>query len=283
MAGTNLYSFHTWSGGWYGGTMFSGFGLALATTTPILQFRTTNLYGVRWNAPYAAAINETSTFRAMTWGFDLNMLDAAHRQQLLGDALQALGLSRNQAPVAVCQNVTLNADAQCQASGTIDNGSYDPDGANDIDSISLAPAGPFALGGTLATLTITDQAAATDSCSATVTVVDVTAPTIDCNAPATITPPGAPLSYTATTQDNCSATVNATSASCWFVNGAGKVIDKTKSCGVTVSGASVTIPKSNGVGTTIEWTVVATDSSGNVTQETCSVVVAIPGKAKGNK
>lgn len=118
IAGAAVYNLNTWAGGWYGGTMFTGFGILQPTVSAILKFRTTNLYGVRPNAPYAAAINETST----------------------------------------------------------------------------SPSGPYGLGSTSVTLTITDKAGASASCSSTVTVVDVTPPTVTCNAPATITPPQTPLS-----------------------------------------------------------------------------------------
>ncbi len=41
---------------------------------------------------------------------------------------------------------------------------------------------------------------------------------------------------------------------------------------------TVSIDDVGGVGTTINWTVEATDGSGNPASETCSVVVANPGK-----
>ena len=58
----------------------------------------------------------------------------------------------------------------------------------------------------------------------------------------------------------------------------GKRIDKTGSCEVAIAGDTITILDSGGVADHIEWTVVATDDSGNVTQETCEVIVANPGK-----
>ncbi|HSR69874.1 MAG TPA: immunoglobulin-like domain-containing protein [Acidobacteriota bacterium] len=85
----------------------------------------------------------------------------------------------NSPPVAVCQDVMKSADAMCQASvsaAEVDNGSSDPDG--DPIDLSLSPSGPFALGGTPVTLTVTDDSDASDMCSATVTVVDDTAPVI---------------------------------------------------------------------------------------------------------
>ncbi len=73
----------------------------------------------------------------------------------------------NQAPIAICQDITLEADANCQGTGTIDNGSNDPDG--DPVTITLSPAGPYAFGTTSVTLTI-DDGTETAECTATVTV-----------------------------------------------------------------------------------------------------------------
>ena len=87
----------------------------------------------------------------------------------------------NQPPVANCKNVTVYADATCKASGSdtdVDNGSTDPDGAADIASVAQSPSAPYGLGVNNVTLTITDQAGASDQCNATVTVVDRTSPTI---------------------------------------------------------------------------------------------------------
>lgn len=82
----------------------------------------------------------------------------------------------NQAPVAVCQDVTVVADETCQAPASIDAGSSDPDGGPGPFSAVQSPEGPFSLGTTPATLTVSDGAAS-DVCTAAVTVVDATAPT----------------------------------------------------------------------------------------------------------
>jgi len=89
----------------------------------------------------------------------------------------------NQPPVARCQNVTTNANGSCVqnvAAAAIDNGSYDPDGT--IANMTLAPAGPYPVGVTTVTLTVTDDQGATNSCHATITVLDQTPPTISCAA-----------------------------------------------------------------------------------------------------
>lgn len=82
----------------------------------------------------------------------------------------------NNPPVAVCQNVSVSADASCQANANVDNGSFDPDGGP--VTLVQSPAGPCGLGTPDVTLTVTDDMGASDSCTAIVTVVDTTLPTI---------------------------------------------------------------------------------------------------------
>lgn len=99
----------------------------------------------------------------------------------------------NGAPIAVCQNVTKSADSGCHAAvagSEVNNGSSDPDG--DSITFSLSPAGPYALGTTSVTLTVTDHPSSPDrpskssTCSATITVVDTTAPAVTCPANSTV-------------------------------------------------------------------------------------------------
>jgi hypothetical protein len=85
----------------------------------------------------------------------------------------------NQPPVALCQNVTISAGANCTADASINNGSSDPDG--DQITLTQSPAGPYPKGTTTVTLTVTDSNMASSSCTATVTVNDTNAPTILCN------------------------------------------------------------------------------------------------------
>jgi hypothetical protein len=114
-------------------------------------------------------------------------------------------------PVALCRNVTTNADAGCEANigiADVDNGSFDSDG--DPFVLSLSPSGPYGLGSTSVTLTVMDNHGASNSCSATVTVNDTTAPSVTCpgnistNIPSGQT--AAVVNYPPpTASDNCSA------------------------------------------------------------------------------
>jgi hypothetical protein len=86
----------------------------------------------------------------------------------------------NDPPVASCQDVTVEADADCLGwAGTedVDNGSYDPNG--DPITLDLNPEGPYPLGVTEVILTVTDDKGAADQCTATITVVDTEAPVLE--------------------------------------------------------------------------------------------------------
>ncbi len=78
----------------------------------------------------------------------------------------------NQPPLAVCQDITVTADANCQADVSaeqIDNGSYDPD--EDPITLVLSPVGPYELGVTPVTLTVSDGTE-TVECTANITVTN---------------------------------------------------------------------------------------------------------------
>jgi hypothetical protein len=93
----------------------------------------------------------------------------------LGDAPVSMAI--NQAPDAFCKSVTVAASATgCTAPASVNNGSVDPDG----DPITLAqsPGGPYSLGSTGVTLTVSDDRGLSSSCMGTVSVVDTTPPVI---------------------------------------------------------------------------------------------------------
>ncbi len=105
----------------------------------------------------------------------------------------------NTAPVAVCRPVTVEADANCEAivgASAFDGGSTSPLGSP--ISFSVSPAGPYAVGETGITLTVTDSNGQSSTCTSTLTVTDTTPPSI------------AALSDIVVVNDagSCSATVN---------------------------------------------------------------------------
>jgi hypothetical protein len=106
----------------------------------------------------------------------------------------------------MCQDVTVSAGPDCTADASVDDGSYDPDG--DPITISQDPPGPYGLGYTDVTLTVTDDKGASDMCSATVTVVDATPPEITCPADVSVEQEsytGTVVALEATATDNCDA------------------------------------------------------------------------------
>lgn len=105
-------------------------------------------------------------------------------------------------PKARCHDVPAAAGPTCSAAVTpsqVDAGSTDPNG--DPLSLSLAPTGPFGLGNTGVTLTVSDGTYS-DTCTATVTVSDVTGPVV--------TPP--PNLSTSTCEGNTLITVGQATA-----------------------------------------------------------------------
>ncbi len=86
-------------------------------------------------------------------------------------------MTGNHPPVALCQNQSVCAGPTCTAQVSVNQGSYDPDG----DPISLAqsPAGPYAIGTSAVSLTVSDSLSST-SCSASVSVRDCDPPSITC-------------------------------------------------------------------------------------------------------
>ncbi len=188
----------------------------------------------------------------------------------------------NTPPVAICTDILLVADAgSCTATGSVDGGSYDPDGA--VASIVQSPAGPYALGINNVQLTVTDDSGDSDSCPAVVEVVDEAAPLVQCT-DESITPPDAPISFSASGSDACGAVdLQITTFECYRINGAGKRIDTSDSCVVSTTGGQVTVTETSGVGSMIDWTVEATDGSGNVASATCTITVENPGNGKGPK
>ena len=83
------------------------------------------------------------------------------------------------APIAECKPVEVTLTDNCLASvaaSDFDNGSSSPSGLP--LTYSIAPAGPFAVGTTRVTLTVTDSNNNSSSCTTTITVIDATLPVI---------------------------------------------------------------------------------------------------------
>lgn len=95
-----------------------------------------------------------------------------------GEDTIALNMPCNIPPVAVCQDVTVSAGADCTADASVDDGSYDPDG--DLITLTQDPPGPYPLGNTTVTLIVSDGELL-DYCQATITVTDDTPPEITLN------------------------------------------------------------------------------------------------------
>jgi uncharacterized delta-60 repeat protein len=198
---------------------------------------------------------------------------------------QQVAFTLNTPPVARCRNVTVAADAGCQTTASIDNGSFDPDSGDTI-TVSQNPPEPYALGDTLVTLTVTDSHGACASCTATVTVNDNQPPTIACPPDITqLTDPGrcdAVVQFSVSASDNCpGVTVTCSSESgavcplgstrvtCTATDGAG--LSAMCSFTITIENpppeASVTGPPSGAVfpvGTLVTLAGTCTDNAGDM-------------------
>lgn len=197
----------------------------------------------------------------------------------------------NKPPMAQCQDVTVPTDrGVCSASiAAVNAGSYDPDG--DAITVVQAPAGPYQLGATSVTLTVTDDHGASDACSAVVTVVDETVPTVAVTVtPATLWPPNhkmVPVAATVTASDACdpSPTVNRKSITMnegQVTNTYDPNYDDTVGDGNTVDDIQIDADgnislraERSGTGTGRVYTVTyqATDASGNTADASATVTV----------
>ncbi len=119
----------------------------------------------------------TYTYNGPNTGTDV--IRARIGNSVISNTVNKTWKSPNNPPVAKVKDITVIADGNCQGAGSIDDGSFDPDG--DPVTITMVPPGPYPLGTTLVTLTITDSKGASASATAKVTVVDKTPPTLSAN------------------------------------------------------------------------------------------------------
>src|SRR6218665_909460 len=152
----------------------------------------------------------------------------------------------NKPPVALCRDVTVNADMACLGRSSVDSGSYDPDNGPSPLSLTRAPSTSFGLGTHPVTLTASDGEASA-SCVGHVTVVDTTKPAVSCPASQvldTCSLAGATATFDLSATDNCGAPavtcsyasgstfpVGETSVTCSAKDGSGN----TSACGFKVN------------------------------------------------
>lgn len=195
------------------------------------------------------------------------------------------GDATNAPPLARCQDVTVATDAGvCSASAvSVDAGSYDPDG--DPITLDQQPTGPYPLGATSVTLSVTDDKGASDSCSAMVTVVDVEAPSIDVAvSPEVLWPANhkmVPITATVTTADVCDANpavslVSITASEGDNVLGDGNTSDDIQGADFGTDDRAFSLrAERSGKGTGRIYTITysATDASGNAASASAAVTV----------
>ena len=167
---------------------------------------------INYTTAFSASLTEpvTTTQRAI---IDMALYNAAGSYVDWDYIYVEPGIMENQPPVALCRDIIVPAGEQGQAEvtpGAIDDGSYDPDG--DPLAYAISPAGPYPLGDTLVTLTVTDTHGAEASCSAKITVYDDTPPSITSLAadPNSLWPANhkmVPVFLVISAIDNCSPTV----------------------------------------------------------------------------
>ncbi|MHA1396014.1 MAG: hypothetical protein ACTSRZ_21125 [Promethearchaeota archaeon] len=176
----------------------------------------------------------------------------------------------NRSPIAVCKNVQISADENCQATivaTDVDGGSYDPD-EGDTFTLSVDNMGPFSLGEHIVNLTVTDEHGESDTCQATVTVVDNTPPIITLSDPICVNVgPGKGRitnKLTVNAEDNCSGEIVPTIDSVELFNQDGDLVGGTGL--YEIIGQDIFV-YANARGWTIRITSTAADASGNSATE----------------
>jgi hypothetical protein len=164
------------------------------------------------------------------------------------------GGSQNTPPVAVCQDIAVDADSNCQVasinSSLLDGGSFDAEDDSTLLTFEVVPGGPYVLGPNDVRLIVTDTEGDTSSCAAVITVVDNTPPQITCPGPITV---------------ECADDVPAPDTS---------LVTATDNCGdVTVTHVGDSPLDPDGCGGTITRTYRATDAAGNFAE--CTQIITV--------
>ncbi|MEW5981861.1 MAG: hypothetical protein AB1806_05770 [Acidobacteriota bacterium] len=176
----------------------------------------------------------------------------------------------NQAPVALCRDASVDADAGCLgtiAASMLDGGSYDPDG--DHLTLSIDNTGPFSAGSAgqatyPVTLTVSESQAGglSSSCQANVTVTDTTPPGLALSDPVCSVDGRGRLAtrVTAGASDACSGESAAQITGVQIVNNGGQIV---RGRGVFQVDGSDLFVYPNGTGWTAVVTMTAADTRGN--------------------
>lgn len=235
----------------------------------------------------AATASDDSTFEGETHfasaGHSVRVDAAPDFLRLASHSVVVNNVPANVPPVAVCRNVLVYADENCEATASIDYGSYDPNPYDEI-TLSQSPAGPYPLGQTVVTLTVTDRLGETDQCEAIVTVEDSTAPEISVVVtPTSLWPPShrlASIEASVVVSDNCPGTTYAltsiTSNEADNGLGDGDAPNDIQNAAFGTSDLTFSVRaerSGSGAGRTYTVTYTATDGSGNTTPATATVVV----------
>lgn len=120
----------------------------------------------------------------------------------------AIGGVLSTVPVARCRDVTVAAGADCEATVAPELVYAGFTHSEVTLTLALEPAGPFPLGSTEVTVTVTDDLGNADSCAAMITVEDRTPPQITCPAAVSVECDelaGAAVDFVAAATDSCDA------------------------------------------------------------------------------
>ncbi len=209
-------------------------------------------------------------------------------------AAYAYTAATTQTPIAKCKDVVVDNDrGSCDATVTVaqvNDGSSDPDG--DAITLSLSPAGPYPVGTTEVTLTVSDSGGVSASCQASITVIDNEPPAISnlSATPSVLWPPNHRLVDVAVNfgvTDNCGVAV------CALVVTSNEPVDGTSIDWQIVDAAHVRLRAERaGTGSGRVYTIapVCTDGSGNSSSQGVNVTVpksaarlTQPARLLGNK